>query len=334
MKKILIIGGGSIGERHLRCFLKTGRATVELCEISQEIRDRLESEYQIEATYTDLDEAIAAGPDAAVICVPAHLHIPFANKLLEKRIPQLIEKPLSTSIEDATDFTQAAESSGIPMAVAFTYRSHPALIAMQEAVSSGRFGRVLQVVTVAGQHFPFYRPAYREIYFAKRETGGGLIQDMFPHLLNAVEWFAGPLTSATADADNLVLHDVEVEDSLNVIGRHGEILASYSMNMHQAPFECTITVICEGGTARFEYQHCHWMSCNAPGENWEVEETFSLERDDLYINQAVTFLNQLESGSAPCCSLKDGLATLRSTLAVLHSADSKCKTVSIPENES
>ena len=52
---VLVIGGGSIGERHLRCFQTTGRADVSLCEINDEVRHWIESQ---------LREMSAAQPDA------------------------------------------------------------------------------------------------------------------------------------------------------------------------------------------------------------------------------------------------------------------------------
>ena len=216
-------------------------------------------------------------------------------------------------------FAQLLEDSGLPAGVAFVFRSHPALIDMHDAIVKRKeFGEVLQTVVVAGQHFPFYRPAYREIYFTKHETGGGLIQDMFPHLLNAVEWFAGPMTQLIgADADHLALEGITVEDSLNVIGRHGNAMASYSMNLHQAPFESFIQVICEKGTAKFEYTRSRWSAAVKPGDDYSARKQVELERDDLFIQQSVFFLDQLEGKSPPPCSVSDGLNTLKTTLSVL-----------------
>ena len=36
--KALVVGVGSIGERHLRCFQSTGRARLSICEINPEFR--------------------------------------------------------------------------------------------------------------------------------------------------------------------------------------------------------------------------------------------------------------------------------------------------------
>jgi lactate dehydrogenase-like 2-hydroxyacid dehydrogenase len=37
-KNVLIVGVGSIGQRHLRCFKETGRATLSLCEVNPALR--------------------------------------------------------------------------------------------------------------------------------------------------------------------------------------------------------------------------------------------------------------------------------------------------------
>ena len=57
--------------------------------------------------------------------------------------------------------------------------------AMKQEIDACRFGRIVQVIAVSGQHFPFYRPAYRETYYTDHATGGGAIQDALTHTINA-----------------------------------------------------------------------------------------------------------------------------------------------------
>ena len=79
---ILIIGCGSIGERHLRCFQKTGRCTVSVCDTSAALLATMKERYAV-PVFASLDEALSESRyDAAVICTPAPLHLPMALKLL------------------------------------------------------------------------------------------------------------------------------------------------------------------------------------------------------------------------------------------------------------
>jgi predicted dehydrogenase len=321
---MLIIGVGSIGERHLRCFKATGRAEVSLVETNETLRQTIVERYGVAQAHASLDDAMTAKPrafDLAVIATPAPLHIPMARQLVLADVPTFIEKPLSLSLDGVAELGELARKRTVPLAVAYTYRSHPALRSMRDAISSGRFGRPLQVVSVWGQHFPKYRPAYRQIYFTSRATGGGAIQDVLTHAINAAEFLVGPVDRVMADAAHMSLEGVEVEDTVHAIARHGEVMASYSLNQHQAPNENTITVICERGTARFDLNHACWQSMTEAGGEWTVEYTFSLERDDIFINQANLFLDFIERRGEPACTLEEAAQSLRVTLAILRAVN-------------
>ena len=86
---------------------------------------------------------------------------------------------------------------------------------------ANRFGRPVQLTVTAGQHFPTFRPAYKNIYYADRVQGGGAIQDAMTHYLNAGEWLLGPIDRIVADAAHQVLEGVAVEDTVHCLARHG-----------------------------------------------------------------------------------------------------------------
>ena len=319
MKRILVIGGGSIGERHVRCFLNTQRAEVSLCELSDAVRERVSAAYPLTSSYASFDEALKDEFDGAVICTPANLHIPMARELAERGVNLLIEKPLSTSLDNVDALASVVESNNLVAAIAYVTRVHPAIVEMKEAIDSGRFGRPVDIVLTSGQHFPLYRPAYRDIYYTRHETGGGAIQDALTHPINAAEWLVGPVTRLVVDADHCVLEGVDVEDTVHVISRHGAVMGSVRLNPRQAPNETNLTVVCERGSIRYEAHRNRWLSCTEPGTQWLTEAAFSLERDDLFVRQANMFLDLLHGAGAPPCPLADGLQTLRVNLAALQS---------------
>jgi predicted dehydrogenase len=321
--RVLVIGVGSIGERHLRCFQQTGRCELLFVEINDALRQTIAERYGVRG-FSTLDEALSQRPDAAVVCTPAHLHVTMATKVAETGIHLLIEKPLSTSLDGIDRLRETIERQAIACSVAYVYRAHPVLAVMREAIHSGRFGRPLELVAVSGQHFPTYRPAYREIYYKDRATGGGAIQDALTHVINAGEWLVGPVTRLVADAAHQRLEGVSVEDTVHLVARHGGVLASYSLNQHQAFNENTITVVCEQGTVRFEGHECRWRWLTTPGEAWHdepLEPLEPLERDSLFVAQASHFLDAVEGKRPVACSLDEGLQTLRVNLAALASAE-------------
>ncbi len=212
--------------------------------------------------------------------------------------------------------------SGVVAAVAYVYRCHPALGAMRSALASGRFGRPVEIVATCGQSFPFFRPAYRDIYYRDRATGGGAVQDALTHVVNAGNWLVGPIDRLVADVDHQVLAGVIVEDTVHVLTRHGAVMGCYSLNQHQAPNETTITVVCTGGTARFENHASRWRWMTAPGDEWTDEDAGPLERDTLFVRQAEAMFDAVDGRRPPLCSLAEARHTLAVNLAILRSADS------------
>jgi predicted dehydrogenase len=321
LKNILIVGVGSIGLRHLRCFQNTGRARLSFCEPNPALRSQVAAEYHIDRHYASLDEAMADRYDAAVIATPAPLHIPMAMQFAEAGIPFLVEKPLSTTLDGVDALQALVHKRKLLAMVAYVYRANPILEAMRNALISGRFGQPVEILATCGQHFPTYRPAYRDIYYRDRAMGGGAIQDALTHILNAGEWLVGPIDRLVADAAHQVLEGVEVEDTVHVLTRHGRVMGSFTLNQYQAPNETTITVVCEHGTVRYENHECRWRWMTQPGKVWNDEPHEPFERDAWFIRQANVFLDVLEGRTTPPCSLDEGLQTLRVNLAALASAE-------------
>jgi len=316
---VLVVGAGSIGERHIRCFLATGRAAVSFVEVRAELRNEIAQRYPQARSYANLEEAMG-GATVAVIATPAPLHVPQATALLQRGLHVLIEKPLAVTLAGVDALIALAHEKRGIVGVAYVYRAHPILGDMREALQSGKFGKPLELVAVCGQHFPLYRSAYRQTYYTQHETGGGAVHDALTHIVNAGEWLIGPVSRLVADTSHQVLEGTDVEDTVHVLARHELIPASYSLNQHQAPNETTITVVCERGTVRFETHTCRWREMQKPGGEWTDHGGQPLERDELFIRQADAFLDAVEGKVPVACSLDDGIQTLRVNLAILESA--------------
>lgn len=323
--ELLVIGTGSIGERHLRCLLATGRAGVAFVEPRAEVRERVARDYGVTG-YESLEVAVTRPFTAAVVCSPAPLHVPQARALVEAGLHVLIEKPLSTSEDGLDELVAAVARQGNVCGVAYVYRVLPEFCELHARLQAGEWGRPLELTATSGQHFPTFRPAYRDTYYTRHESGGGAIQDALTHLLNAGEWLVGPISRLVCDAEHLALPGVTVEDTAHVLARQRpraggpDVLASYTLNQHQAPNEIFMQVVCERGTVRCELhgQRLKWMT--APQTDWQERSFGPRERDDPFKAQAAMFLDAIEGKVPVSCTLEEGRQTLRVNLAALASA--------------
>lgn len=325
MHSILIIGCGSIGERHLRCFQRTGRASLSACDSDANLLETIAKNYQV-ATFKGLDEALSKGRfDAAVVCTPAHLHVPMALRLLRSNLNLLIEKPLSQSFDGIDQLLEAHKSSGKQVAVAYVLHAHPLLNQARDFLQSGEYGPVRHATTSAGQHFPAMRPPhavnYAKTYYSDRKTGGGAIQDALTHTANWVESVIGPADSVICDCAHQVLPGVTVEDTVNVSARHGDALVSYTLNQFQAPNETYYQFNTAVGSVRIEMHNSRWGTFRLGDKAWNWRELPPLDRDAPFLAQANRFLDQLEGKPESLCSLKAASQTLRFNLAALASAE-------------
>ncbi len=320
MHSILIIGCGSIGERHLRCFQQTGRCTVTACDTNPALLATMRERYAV-PVFASLDEALdGAGYDGAVICTPAHIHLPLAIKILQAGLDIFIEKPLAIDLSLVPETRQAIAQSEKHVAVAYVYHLMPWVAGAREFLRSGQLGKILHAATTSGQHFPTYRPAYRDIYYARHELGGGAIQDGLTHLVNATEWLIGPCTRVFCDAAHQALEGVTVEDTVNVSARHGDVLVSHAMTQFQAPNENTFLINGERGSVKIETHERRWGVLMHGEASWTWHVTPSLERDDLFIAQANAFLDGMEGRESPLCSFEEAVQTLKFNQAALRSA--------------
>lgn len=320
MHSTLIIGCGSIGERHLRCFQKTGRCSVAACDTNPTLLATIKERYGV-AVFASLDAALAeARFDSVVICTPAHLHLPIAIKLLNLRLHVFIEKPLAIDTALVPQVREAIAQAQRFVAVAYVYHLMPWVANAREFLKQGELGKVLHVSSMSGQHFPTFRPAYRDIYYTRHELGGGAIQDALTHLVNAVEWLIGPCTRVYCDAAHQALEGVTVEDTVNVTARHGQVLVSFAMTQFQTPNENTLLIHCENGSVKIETNHQRWGVMRRGDTDWTWHQTPPQERDDMFIAQANAFLDGVEGRDTPLCTFEEAVQTLKFNQAALRSA--------------
>ena len=319
--EILVVGGGSIGERHLRCFQQIG-CEVALCEAADARRQEMAKRYHLRRAFSTIDEAGTQPWHGIAICTPAHLHVAHTAALAGATSALLIEKPLCTRLEEIDRLREVSRDKVVQ--VAYVLRHHPAVQRVRAMLADGEIGTLHQVTVVAGQHFPTFRPAYRDIYYAKRETGGGAVQDAATHMFDLIQHFAGPLDWIFCDYAHQALEGVEVEDTVHLIGRTAEaagsrVLVSLALNQFMAPNETHVQLNGSRGSLGLRlHEHRAGLFLHGDAE-WTWTEPLVTERDDLFRAQAESFLEAATGQHPPLCSLEDGALALRVNLAALES---------------
>ena len=327
----LIIGVGSIGERHLRNFLRIDGVRCSIAEVNDRLRERIAADYHVQASHADYRDADLSAFDGVVICVPANLHVPIATDVVSSGTHVLTEKPLATSLDGVDALKRLRDEKGVVVSVAFTLRTDPLIRELKQLVESAELGAARVVNYYAGQYWPRMRKDYPPHYAQSRDTGGGAIPDHLVHLLNCIEWLFGPPEEVAARQWRLGLDDIATEDTAFVTMRFpGGQVAQFGVCLFQRDTTQRLQVIADAGTIRLDGE-CDALEVfvDSTGE-WTPGSARRSDRDDVFRDQARHFIDCIQGKAQPRCTVEEAEQTLRTVLAAFESADSDGRFVKVP----
>ncbi|MFO0889118.1 MAG: Gfo/Idh/MocA family oxidoreductase [Isosphaeraceae bacterium] len=133
-----------------------------------------------------------AGPDALLIFTPHRWHYRLAMDALQAGCHILVEKPLSTNVQEATDILGLARGRGLRVAVGHQYRLCPSLIEARRLLAEGRIGPLrLVTASLAQPWLARLTAGERDWRSDPRVAGGGVLTDLGDHLIDALLWTTG-----------------------------------------------------------------------------------------------------------------------------------------------
>ncbi len=214
-KRILIVGAGGIGLKHIKAFSALDAPpSVAVTDPRPEAGERAR-DLGVEVLEEKWENLRLADFDGVVICAPAPKHVPFAKRCIIEGVPVLSEKPLSHNWEGVEELVELSTRPGAPPSgIAYTRRYVPAHQQAAEMVASGKLGPIPVARISAGQPFTTYRPDYRQTYYASRAQGGGCMLDFTSHFVDLMQLYLGRIKSAHGYMRHSVLEEVEVEDTV------------------------------------------------------------------------------------------------------------------------
>lgn len=287
MPTALVVGLGSIGERHARLL---GDLGLDVAVVSRHGgTGRM-------AAFPELDKALAkSAPDYVVIANETAAHRPTLAALAAAEFAGrvLVEKPLFDRLAAVPAHRFAA------CFVGYNLRFHPVLQELAQVLAEER---AISAHLYVGQYLPDWRPArdYRETASASREAGGGVLRDL-SHELDYLIWLFGGCERVAALGGRFSTLEIDSDDvqglllafercpvvtaQLNYLDRRGTrnlIVNTEKRTIVADLIRSTLTIGSE-------------------------EKAFPVGRDDTYLAQHRRVLGNAHEG---LCTLGDGAAVL------------------------
>jgi predicted dehydrogenase len=319
--RLLIVGLGSAGRRHLRNLAALGQQDIVLLRSGKSTLP--EAELDGYPAVHDLEAALQAGAQAAVIATPTALHLEAAIPLARAGCHLLLEKPVSHTLAGVDELSKAARQGGARIMVAFQYRYHPGLQAVEHWVRSGAIGRPYHARAHYGDFLPAWHPweDYRASYSARPELGGGVVLTLC-HPLDYLLWLMGAVRRVAASVGSRGDLGIPVEDTADaLLELEGGASGSVHLDYLQRPPEHRLEILGTAGTIRWDQADGAARLDRAAGGAQEIiEAPQGYERNHMFLAEMQRFLAVVEAGESPWPNLEDGIRALALGAAILESS--------------
>lgn len=322
--RILIIGAGSIGQRHLRNLIKLGIKDIAVLDVNKEKIKQVEKKYQVKS-YKNLETALKEKWDAVFICTSPASHVKIALSVAEKKTSIFIEKPLSHNLKDIQRLRNKVEKYKIPIMIGYNLNFHPQFEEIEKILKEKVLGKIWGTRAEFGQYLPDWHPweDYQYGYSAQKRLGGGIILDDI-HEIDYLCHFFGKVKKIFALTKKISNLKINTEDYAEIIfwfknGLKGEIHMDY---LQRAPVR-DLKIIGEKGTLIWDLINTEIKYFLIKDKKWHFKKINNFDYNQAYLKEIKYFLDCLKNNKKPQPDLDRGYETLKIALAAKKSAELK-----------
>lgn len=278
VKRAVVIGCGSIGQRHIRNLRRLGITDIVALRTRQGACQELDPGLEVK----EIGDWSEAGADVAIVSNPTSLHLETIERCLSHVRGVFIEKPLAASLDGVAEMLRQIKQRRVVSFVGYNLQFHPVVKKLQKFLADDAVGKPLLFQCQVGQWIEDWHPNedYRHAYFARKDLGGGVLLTLIHEIHLAMELLG------TADKVACVLPSyealpVDVEVIADVMIKHSsDAVSQIHLDMIQRPAHREGVISCERGSISY---------------NLLATDT-DYDANDSYVEEMETFLNCVRQG--------------------------------------
>ena len=315
--RILILGAGSIGERHLKN-LKSLNAEVEICDLRKERLKEIGKKHNVK-TYLRMEDALKNNFDAALICTPSNLHAKHAVECAKKGLNLFIEKPLSDK-PDVDELARIIKEKNLTSFVACNMRFNKGISFIKKQIDENRIGKITGARIEFGYYLPDWHPTedYRKGYSANKSMGGGIIFDAI-HEIDYAKWFFGKAEKVSCFSGKMSSLEIDTEDYAEILIQfENNVVAEVHLDYLQRAYRRTCQLIGEKGTILWDFNE---KKVRIFADKKWLDFEFKEEVNDMYVEEARHFLNCIKGKEKPLSDILSGKSVLEIALSAKESSE-------------
>jgi predicted dehydrogenase len=303
MMKVLVVGLGSIGQRHARLLGERPELEITVCDASAAAIERLGTS-NTRQVFHSYDEALKSKPDAVFLCTPTSYHIEQVVAALEHGCQVFCEKPLTNSLGAGKNLLRLMQDSSLHVNVGFHLHFHKGLMALKKQIAEGLIGEIIQLDARVGTYITLKNSVTR--YQAHQQ--GSLFGD-YTHQFDLLYWLTGKkpekMLMLAAERGGVELSsDPNVADLL--FRFDDPFQAHIHLNYIQMPQRHTYEITGTKGWVYLDAENMY-ADIGSAEANTLSRVQFVQERDDMYREEHRLFFKSIDEGTRQESPIADAL---------------------------
>jgi predicted dehydrogenase len=298
-----VIGVGSMGRWHADKYAALPNSDlVAVVDADLERARAVATELGTEATsdFRDLLGKI----DAVSVVTPTSLHYDVAKVLLENGVHVLVEKPITSTVEQASELVGLAEEKGLVLQVGHLERCNPAVVALTEFIVE-----------------PLFIESHRIAPYKPRALDVSVVLDLMIHDIDLIHSFVrSPMAKVDAVGRRVFSNNIDVANAR--IRFANGCVANVTSSRISMKTERSLRIFQDDSYLSADLQNKTLTSYSKRGEGpvtgpQDVDiNSQSFGDSDALMDQAKAFLDSVMNGTPPLVSGRTGMEALETATVI------------------
>lgn len=183
-KKIAVVGYGYWGAKHARVLSGIPGVDVTIIDPDEDCLADAGKQFPAARLAPRLD-AVLDDVDGVVVATPPATHGDLASRAINAGVHALVEKPLTTSVEEAESLVGLAQENDTLLMVGHTFEYNAAVRKLREIVRSGALGKILYIHSA-------------RLGLGRYQTDCDVVWDLAPHDISIISYLLDEMPSTVS----------------------------------------------------------------------------------------------------------------------------------------
>ena len=309
--KVLIVGYGSIGKRHINNLSATRNCRIIVCTKRKQDNFLRKKHCKI---FRSLAQCIQENPDFALVTNETVKHIGIAIKLAKSGIPLFIEKPLSNSMNRIDELKSIIKEKKIVTMVGCNLRFHPCIKKLKKLVLTKKIGRIISVYAENGSFLPDWHPYenYTKGYAARLDLGGGVALTNI-HEIDYLCWIFGNVKEVYSVTGKLSDLKITADDfSYMLLQFKNKIVSHVNLDFFHKPASRYCKVIGTNGVIYCDLITNKIKTYYPKKKKWSEDlKLKNYNFNDMYVEELQHFISCVRTNKKTINSINDSIHALK-----------------------